>query len=1211
VEFTDISSQNGGSVIVSWFWEFGDPASGGLNTSTLQDPTHLFSTAGTFDVLLLVTNVEGCSDTILLPVVVNMVPEVSFTTDSDSACVDTEISFFGQSSSTVTWSWDFGDGGISVLQNPVHVYIDAGIYNVTLTVEDGNGCINAVTNSVYVNPLPIADFTFSSLSCSGSPVEFIDISSPMNAYMLEWHWQFGDGSDTIIYAPSSGDVSHTYASPGTYTVLLSVLNSNSCEDSIAYDISVIQGPEAGFEHSGDVCQGGTVQFTDLSQGFGSLIQVWLWSFGDPTSGANNSSSLQNPTHMYVQSGTYDVSLTVTSNTGCTHNVVQQVEISPPPGVDWFVNPDTTCFGELTWFFTDPDSTNIAEVVSYSWNFGDPSSGINDTSNLQNPVHMFTAPGTYTITLGIVNIDGCENTSVHDIEIKNVPVADYEYQQACLGDSTLFTDMSISQSSVITSWQWNFGDPASGAMNTSTLQNTGHVFTDLGTYLVELIATDYFGCSDTTVKTLVVDYAPISFFKYNQPCDPPGLVYFNDSSYTQAGAAPIVEWLWELEPGYFSSEINPVYTYTLFDTCFMVSLLVTDANGCESLHTDSVCVDVPLGVDFSATRVCHGLNSFFDGEYLPADDTIISWTWDFDDGNVVVGDSDTISHLYTQSGTHYVTLTVVNQKGCERSILHEVIVDALPAVDFVFSEAICDDPTYFTDMTDPGYGAGIDTWLWNFGDLSSGPDNVSSEQNPQHSYSAVDSTYFVSLLVSNTHGCVDSLKQELQKGLCIRALFRVCGNPCNGSKIYFWDTSYVIGDNISIQSWHWDFGDGETLSYNQFIEPVCHEYDNWGEYTITLIVTADAGGQSFSDSMQRSLTVGVTPEAEMAFQLPCVMSGTQFFDISTTHGMDITSWRWDFGDPDFTNDTSLLQNPVYVYNEPGVYTIELIVENENRCIDTVETDLEVFNTPEAAFSNEIACAGGLTIFTDESIPADADLVYWLWSFGTGQTSGQQDPVYVYPDTGNFVVQMIVTDQNQCSDSATAVVNVFPVPLSAFDILDNYENVQGQILLDNLSESAVHYEWDFGNGDTSELFSPVVRYENNGTYLIELIAWNDKNCPDTAYMEYVIVFQGLYVPTGFTPTSANPDLRLFKPAGVNLEYYQVTLINQWGNIVWQSNKLDDMGRPLEGWDGSTNGKPQPTGTYMWSISAKFKDGTSWNGTDAGDGNTKTFGTVLLIR
>ena len=86
-----------------------------------------------------------------------------------------------------------------------------------------------------------------------------------------------------------------------------------------------------------------------------------------------------------------------------------IEIAPPPPVDWFVSPDTSCFGSLTYFFTDTDTTNVAEVVSYAWNFGDPASGVNDTSNVQNPTHLFTAPGTYTVSLTITNIDGCQNT----------------------------------------------------------------------------------------------------------------------------------------------------------------------------------------------------------------------------------------------------------------------------------------------------------------------------------------------------------------------------------------------------------------------------------------------------------------------------------------------------------------------------------------------------------------------------------------------------------------------------------------------------------------------------------------------------------------------------------------------------------------------------------------------------------------------------------
>jgi PKD repeat protein len=381
--------------------------------------------------------------------------------------------------------------------------------------------------------------------------------------------------------------------------------------------------------------------------------------------------------------------------------------------------------------------------------------------------------------------------------------------------------------------------------------------------------------------------------------------------------------------------------------------------------------------------------------------------------------------------------------------------------------------------------------------------------------------------------------------------------------------------------------------------------------VTLVVSSEINAIIFSDTMQRVIRVSAVPEAGLLLQAPCVMAPTRFFDASATNGVDIASWQWDFGDPASLNDTSSLSDPAWSYNQTGTYSVQLIVENLNGCTDTVLSDITIYNNPEAGFSSSVACAGGMTLFSDESIPSDADLSNWLWSFGNGESSAIQSPYHIYSDTGDYLVQMIVTDQNQCSDTALSALTVFPVPLSAFGIVNNYQNIQGQILLDNTSENAVRYEWDFGNGDTSELFSPVVRYGDDGEYLIQLVAWNDNNCPDTAYMEYAIVFQGLYVPTGFVPDSKDELLSRWKPVGINLESYQVTIINERGNIVWQSDKLDENGMPTEGWDGKTDGEPQPIGNYLWQIKAKFTDGRQWNGSDAGDGNTKTCGYLLLMR
>ena len=537
---------------------------------------------------------------------------------------------------------------------------------------------------------------------------------------------------------------------------------------------------------------------------------------------------------------------------------------------------------------------------------------------------------------------------------------------------------------------------------------------------------------------------------------------------------------------------------------------------------------------------------------------------------------------------------------------------MPEVDFSFSPSLCEQTTIFTDLTEPGLGATIESWQWDFGDPFSGGDNFSSLQNPSHSYPPIDSAYLVELIVTNSHGCVDTLQQIMQKGLCMQAIFEVASETvCYNNPVCFTDSSYILGDGYNITRWRWDFGDGNTTELYAPVDSVCHTYSGYGNFKVTLIVSTQAFGKTFADTSYRMVYVSPMPVAKMAVQAPCAGASTAFTDLSSGSGTQITRWSWDFGVEGFNNDTSSLQNPLFVYTEPGEYNVQLIATNQYGCQDTTVQQIEVFQRPVADFSFSLACQGDITGFTDQSEPAQAELSSWLWIFGNGQTAAYQQAVTVYSDTGTFVAEMIVTDQNSCADTASHLITVHPVPISDFLLQDSYQNIQGQILLENLSQQAIRYEWDLGNGDTSQMFSPVVRYEDNGTYLIQLVAFNDQNCPDTSMIEYVLVFQGLYVPTGFTPGADDPALKLFKPVGLNLESYELVIINQRGNIVFRSKKLTYQGSPAEGWDGKTNGVDQPSGTYMWRISAKFRDGSVWTGNEIGDGNENTFGKVVLIR
>jgi large repetitive protein len=290
-------------------------------------------------------------------------------------------------------------------------------------------------------------------------------------------------------------------------------------------------------------------------------------------------------------------------------------------------------------------------------------------------------------------------------------------------------------------------------------------------------------------------------------------------------------------------------------------------------------------------------------------------------------------------------------------------------------------------------------------------------------------------------------------------------------------------------------------------------------------------------------------------------------------------------------------------------------NKYGCEDSLTKTTRVYGLPEAHFTNTVACTGDPTIFTDYSVISDTTAGFWAWNFGdpnsNKDTSNQQEPEYRYRTEGDYSVRFIVKDYFGCADTVDSTVRVNITPISAFTFAENFDGRQGKVKLNNESNGATIYNWDFGNGTTSTEDNPIVSYTEDGTYIIKLIALNQFECSDTTFFEYKLLFKGLYVPNAFSPTNTILAVRLFQPVGMNLKQYHVTVFDGWGHLVWESTKLDDKGRPAEGWDGTYNGDIMPQGNYMWKINALFIDDTPWNGSDIGMGEFKTMGTVTLIR
>jgi gliding motility-associated-like protein len=288
--------------------------------------------------------------------------------------------------------WYFGDGDSSNLINPNHQYLQSGSYDVTIIVNDQNGCKDTITKNVNAFNPPIASFSTLNVLCSKDIQLFVDSLSAGN-----YQWNFNGNQ----FSNLGQDFIYSFDSAGVYNIEL-VVDSGGCSDTMSKVIIIDSIPDAKFAVDNDCSN--PIQLTNLSSSYNSI----KWSFGD-----NDSSSFDNPTHQYLEDGIYNVSLIVMDSIGCSDTLNIEVNAHSKQVVD-LVSVLDSCSGKYR-FFVEPD--NLAN--SYLWEFGD---GL--TSTNVNPEHIYSSLGIFN-PLVIINPNAvCSDTisTVLDVTVSenNIP-----------------------------------------------------------------------------------------------------------------------------------------------------------------------------------------------------------------------------------------------------------------------------------------------------------------------------------------------------------------------------------------------------------------------------------------------------------------------------------------------------------------------------------------------------------------------------------------------------------------------------------------------------------------------------------------------------------------------------------------------------------------------------------------------------------------------
>jgi gliding motility-associated-like protein len=307
----------------------------------------------------------------------------------------------GPNNTITAWEWDFGNGTISTDANTSISYATAGTQTVTLTTTNANGCRASSTVNVVVSPLPVAGFTPED-ACANSSTQFINTSTISSGTISGYFWDFGDGFGTS----TAINPSYTYLQPGTYTVTMIATSNEGCSDTITRTVTIFPLPVANFLNiSAAGCGPLVVNFTDSSYIAQGSVIAWFWDFGD-----GQSSTLQNPPHTYEASGTYNVTLTVTSNNGCENSITVPniVTVYPGPIAEFQPDPAQASILQPEFNFTNLTTGGL----SYQWTFGDGSA----SSSQFEPFHAYADTGTYMVTLYVVNSYGCRDTVQHPVRV---------------------------------------------------------------------------------------------------------------------------------------------------------------------------------------------------------------------------------------------------------------------------------------------------------------------------------------------------------------------------------------------------------------------------------------------------------------------------------------------------------------------------------------------------------------------------------------------------------------------------------------------------------------------------------------------------------------------------------------------------------------------------------------------------------------------------
>lgn len=1047
------------------------------------------------------------------------------------------------------WSWYVLQPGlfgfdtvlISQEQHPLVTFTDYdGEEFVVLTILDNSGCSSSVMHVVDIPPAQetLVDAS-AAVACRSDVVTFTATPSAPDQ-IASLSWDFGDSGGVYSTIPPDFNASHAYSVNGSFDVTLTVTSLSGCVSTVVTESMVtVDDPVAQFTASPvyTFCPSVYVEFVNNSSG---SLNTYNWDFGDGNTDVTTLDGIY--PYYYEQFGLYDACLIAENSAGCRDTFCIDNVLDPCGALGPFSMEQDTA--NCTPFGIHFEAFNANDVCyGYQWDFGDG----NSTAGSTTPMHIYETPGSYTVTLTMVNEinSQCIWDVSEVVEVGEITMAVSPEQVLCRGDSVMVTAEVTVDGGLPAHYQyhWTSGHELSDSVVSNPL-----AFPDSTVWLI--VTGSYSDCTVTDSVLVSVNQLPLVSHSATDA------VCHGDEPFQLTGGVP--------QGGSYSgvNVSDGIFSpLTALPGCDTVTYSIMDDNQCE--NTDTFCITVnPLpDVTFAQPdSLCHAAPAMVLEGGLPLDGVYSGIH--VSDGQF---DPETV-------GEHEVTYTFTDTMGCIQSAVRWVTVHPLPESSFGFDDVCLGDTVKVLNTSTIAQGE-ISSSVWTIDGAV-----VDSTSDPSDLLFPTVGEYVIGLVSTSEHGCVNGVSDTVEIHPLPVAAFSV-ETVCLTETSQFVDASQPP-EGYTL-SWSWDFGDDSGTGDQQHPDNLFSVADT---FVVTMQVTTDFG---CVDSATGQAVVHPLPIVDFTHADQCFGVPVTFVNNSSIPSGSIVGHDWHFGEE---QQGSAEAAPVHLYGEYGEYQVSLTVLSALGCADSLTRTVEIYPLPIPDFMvypDSFGCEPLEVVLLDLStVPLPRQIVQWNWSLGDGSTTQEPQPEHVYVTHGFYDVGLTVVTSDGCTDSTFQpnAIAVHPNPIAGFSTAPERISIfVPQVSVTDQSVGSSEWHYDFGDLMSSELQNPVHRYSDTASYLIRQVVFNEFGCTDTAFNLVTVEPEfTLYVPNTFTPNNDGKN-ESFNANGYGIRDFNMRITNRWGQQVFESNSIK------LGWNGSVNGRAAQQGVYVYDINVRWVDGS----------------------